>query len=93
MVLFTSSLPYLQLIFLGLVVTFLWDGTPIVGSDGRMVCEFADFTSDRPRWEGDMLLEGRTSELFGPDLVPTDLEMRNIGYHQMGVNNIKNTDN
>ena len=39
-----------------------------------------------------MLLEGRTAELFGPDLVPTDLEMRNIGYHEMGVNNLKHTD-
>ena len=56
---FISSLPGLQFIAFVLIASFLWDGAPIVGSDGRIVCEFADFTSDRPRWEGDMLLEGR----------------------------------
>ena len=28
-----------------------------------------------------MFVEGRTAELFGPDCVSSDLEMRNIGLH------------
>ena len=39
-----------------------------------------------------MFMRGRTAEIFGPDMVPTDLEVRNIGYRQMGQMNKNETD-
>lgn len=39
-----------------------------------------------------MFVEGRTAEMFGPDCVASDLEMRNIGLHEMGKANKPHTD-
>jgi penicillin amidase len=39
-----------------------------------------------------MMLEGRLSEMFGPDMVRADIEMRNIGYYEVGKMNKKETD-
>ena len=30
-------------------------------------------------------MRGRTAEMFGPEMVKTDLEQRNIGYFEMAV--------
>ena len=39
-----------------------------------------------------MMLQGRTAEIFGPDMVQTDIEMRNIGYQEIGKMNRNHTD-
>lgn len=39
-----------------------------------------------------MLIEGRLAELFGSEAVMSDLEMRNIGFLEMGKNNLAVTD-
>ena len=39
-----------------------------------------------------MFVEGRVSELFGAAAVPSDLEMRNIGFMEMAKNNKGHTD-
>ncbi len=84
---FISSLPGVQLIFFVLIASLLWDGTPIVGADGRIDCEFADFTSDRPRWEGDMLLDGRPITIFECVFEGVSQSMQN---HDLpGLNKIK----
>jgi len=84
---FQLHFPSLQFIVLGLIASLLWDGTPKIGFDGRMVCEFADFTSDRPRWEGDMLLEGRTIAIFEQAF---DGQSNSIQDHDLpGLNEIK----
>lgn len=84
---FQLHFPSLQFVVLGLIASLLWDDTPRIGLDGRMVCEFADFTSDRPRWEGDMLLEGRTIAIFEQAF---DGQSSSIQDHDIpGLNKIK----
>jgi acyl-homoserine lactone acylase PvdQ len=39
-----------------------------------------------------MFIEGRIAELFGPPAVPSDLEMRNMGFMEMAKNNKDHTD-
>jgi penicillin G amidase len=39
-----------------------------------------------------MLVQGRTAEMFGPDMAANDIELRNIGYHDIGKKSIEHTD-
>lgn len=39
-----------------------------------------------------MFIEGRVAEIFGPDAVGSDLEMRNIGFMKMAETNKEHTD-
>jgi penicillin G amidase len=39
-----------------------------------------------------MFIEGRVAEMFGVAALPSDLEMRNIGFMEMAINNKKHTD-
>lgn len=39
-----------------------------------------------------MFIEGRVAEIFGAAALPSDLEMRNIGFMEMAANNRAHTD-